>query len=99
MKRHKAIVFILLASVLVSFTTFKDTESEWILKKEKNGVTVYNRSVENSDLKEIKAVTQIKTSLTSIIALLSDRESFPEWVYKCEKAYTVKSIDETEAIC
>lgn len=99
MQRNKTILFVLLASIFVGFTTFKNTESEWVLKKQEDGVTVYNRSVSSSALKEIKAVTQIKSSLSSIIALLSDRESFPQWVYKCETAHTVKKIDETEAIC
>ena len=82
----------------VGFTTFKTVETEWTLKKQSEGITVYNRDVENSSVKEIKAVTQIKTSLASIIALLYDRANFSNWVYKCEKAVTLKEISNVEAI-
>lgn len=95
----KNTIFILLSFIFVSFTTFTDTQNEWILKKQSDGVSVYNRGVESSEIKELRAVTQIKTSLSSIIALLNDKESYPQWVYKCGKAYTIKEVNEQEAIC
>ncbi len=82
----------------LSLASFHCITSEWTLKKSSDGVTVYNREVDNSLIKELKAVTQIKTTLSSIIALLNDRETYPQWVYKCEKSYMVKKISESEAI-
>lgn len=96
---QKKIVFFLLGITSLGFTTFRNTEKEWILKKQSNGVSVYNRGVESSAVKELRAVTQIKTSLSSIISLLNDKESYPQWVYKCGKAYTLKEINEQEAVC
>lgn len=97
--KNKISTLLLLAFAFTSFTTFKNANKEWVLKKEAEGVSVYNRDAENSSLKELKAVTQLNASLSSIIALLSDKASFPKWIYKCEKSYVIKPLSEAEAIC
>ncbi len=99
MFKHKKTIFCLSGFIFAGFTTFTDTQNEWVLKKQGNGVTVYSRGVESSEIKELRAVTQLKTSMSSIIALLNDKESYPQWVYKCGKANTLKEVSEQEAIC
>lgn len=93
--------------LLICFTFFallgfipkhSEKSDEWKLKKYEHGIAVYSRNDENSAFKELKTVTQIKTSLTSIIALLNDWESYPQWVYRCGKSSTLKKISETELI-
>jgi ribosome-associated toxin RatA of RatAB toxin-antitoxin module len=96
---HKKILFFLFSIISVGFITFTSQENEWILKKQSNEVTVYSRGVDRSAIKELRAVTQIKTSLSSIIALLLDRESYPQWVYKCAKSHVLKEVNDAEAIC
>jgi ribosome-associated toxin RatA of RatAB toxin-antitoxin module len=71
---------------------------EWKLKKSENGILVYSKNEENSSFKELKSVMQIKASLSSVMALLNDWESYPHWVYRCEKSATLKQISETELI-
>jgi len=76
-----------------------DTPQEtWHLKKFESGISVYTRHAEHSKLKELKSDFQIKTSLSSIVALLNDFESYPEWVYRCEKSYTALKISNYEFI-
>jgi ribosome-associated toxin RatA of RatAB toxin-antitoxin module len=82
-------------TVLTAFTTF---ENDWVLKKQGEEVRVYNRSLDTTTIKELKAVTQIKTSLSSIIALLNDRETYPQWVYKCGESRLIKKISDEEGI-
>lgn len=79
---NKFIVFLLCCVFLVGFS--KQTTNTWQLKKFEEGISIYTRDTENSKFKELKAVFQIKTSLSSIIALLNDVESYPQWVYRCE---------------
>ncbi|MGQ0827269.1 MAG: START domain-containing protein [Bacteroidota bacterium] len=71
---------------------------DWHLKKNSKEIAVYVRKSENSSLKELRAVTQQKTSLSSIVALLNDWETYPQWVYKCGKSKTLKRISDTEVI-
>lgn len=93
------IFLLFILSFVVGFTFVSSTDNEWILKKQGNGVSVYSRGVDSSEIRELRAVTQMRTSLSSIIALLLDRESYPQWVYKCAKSNVLKDINISEAIC
>jgi START domain len=95
----KVLTLISICFITFGFTVFISQKDEWILKKQGNGVTVYSRGVDTLDVKELRAVTQIKSSLSGIVALLLDRESYPQWVYKCAKSKTLKEITNTESIC
>jgi hypothetical protein len=82
------------------FFTFSQTKSEsvWQLKKVENGVTVYTKDLENTNIKELKAIFQVKSSLSALVALLNDSESFPQWAYRCGDCSTLKRISESEFI-
>jgi hypothetical protein len=69
----------------------------WELKKSENGVSVFSRTPPGSSFKELKSVMNINASLSSIVALINDWDSYPQWVYKCGKSSTIKRISETEA--
>lgn len=92
--------YVLLQLVVFYFgaTSFYIPNDDWQLKKNEQGVTVYTRDSENSAFKELKAVAYLKTSLSSIVGLLYDFEKYPEWVYKCGKSGTLKTISEKELI-
>jgi hypothetical protein len=82
-----------------AFVTLKQSKgSDWTLKKNESGIAVYTRDAEGSDFKELKAVTYVKTSLSSIVSLLNDWDTYPQWVYKCGKSTTLKKISETEVM-
>lgn len=90
-------VFILIFFLsILSFST--KTTSDWELKKFENGISVYTRLAENSEYKELKAVFQLKTSLSSIIALLNDVESYPQWVYRCGTSKVLKKDSDKHLI-
>ncbi len=92
------ILFLLLIGSCWVNTSFKTIDAEWKLKKFGDGVAVYNRDLDYTSIKELKAVTQIHTSISSIIALLNERETYPEWVYRCGKSMLVKKISDSEGI-
>lgn len=74
------------------------SQEAWQLKKAEDGIEVYTRKDENSSFKELKSVVILKTSLSSIVALLTDFESYPDWVYRCGTSRTVKRINDAEMI-
>ena len=76
----------------------KTPVNDWELKRSENGITVYTRLTKSSDYKELKAVFQIKTSLSSIIALLNDVESYPQWVYRCGSSKVLKKDSDEHLI-
>ena len=91
MKNTKTVSLFLFSLLFITLSSFQNTYN-WQLKKFENDISIYTRTPENSKYKELKAVYQIKTSLSSIIALLNDFESFPKWVYRCEKSMALKGV-------
>lgn len=90
------IIAVILFLGLSHFSYAQKDQGAWHLKKSENGINVYTRNSEESAYKELRSTVTIKTSLNSIVALLNDFESYPEWVYRCSKSKTLKRISETE---
>lgn len=61
--------------ILLLLNPFQD--SEWILKKDKNGIEVYTRSKEGSSFSEFKAITIITNrTLPEVLDVLLDVENY-----------------------
>lgn len=88
------LIFILAVKIILSQTSYQN----WQLRKSENGIVVYSRDVEGSNFKELKSVFQIKTSLSSVVALLKDFDSYPQWVYRCGESKLLKKISFKESI-
>lgn len=90
----------LLASLLVPFFASAQTEQgyDWELKRDKDGIQVYMREQEGSDIKELKFTTEIEASLHAVAAILTDVEGFDNWVYASMESYTIKELSDTEVI-
>lgn len=83
---------ILCSGIFVSF----HAPAEWKLQKHEQGISVYTRMAENSKFKELKSVTQYKASLSAVIAMINDRASYPNWVYRCGECKVIKKISATD---
>jgi hypothetical protein len=79
-------------------TVYSQASQEWKLRKFENDVSIYTRNAENSSFKELMSETNIKSSLSSIVAVLNDWESYPQWVYKCGTSSTLLKKSDTEVI-
>jgi ribosome-associated toxin RatA of RatAB toxin-antitoxin module len=82
----------------LSLTTDDKSAGPWELKKFESGIAIYTRNAANSRFKELKSVTVYKSSLSSIIALIDDFESYPQWVYRCGSSSTIKKNSEKDFI-
>ncbi len=82
--------------LIISLACFsQDKKNEWQLKKSEEGINIYSRKTENSAYRELKSVFYVKTSLSSIVSLIHDWESYPNWVYRCGKASKLKVSKDT----
>jgi hypothetical protein len=89
----------LLFCLLISAVCFsQEGKFDWQLKKDESGIAVYSRKTVNSNFKELKSIAYVKTSLSSIVALLDDWDTYTQWVYKCGASKTLKRINTTELI-
>jgi hypothetical protein len=80
--------------LILIFTNFFP-DSEWQLKKEKNGIEIYTRSFEGSSFDEFKGITTIeKSSLKEVLAVILDVENYSELYPDCMNAKILKQEGE-----
>lgn len=96
MKPERAFLFLIVGYLITG--GYAEAPAEFTLEKEKNGVKVYTRRIEGSSLKEFKGVTAIRTSLTSLVALMDDTDALPRWLHNCGSAKLVQRISLAERI-
>jgi len=73
-------------------------KGEWKFRKEKEGIKVYLREIENTNIKELRMTTIMDASLSTLIAALDDVEMYKVWVYRCMDAKILKIVSESEMI-
>ena len=74
------------------------TAQSWELKNEVEGIKVYTRTVENSDIKAVKVECTIEATLSQLTAVLLDIPASDEWVYATKFCRAEKIISPQELI-
>ena len=90
MFRNKFHLIFMVIIFMVSPLVGAAQEYDWEFKRETNGINVYTRDIENSNLKALKIVMDVDISVNAIMRLLMDTGAYSEWVYKCSHANSVK---------
>jgi hypothetical protein len=80
---------------LASFST---AGQDWELKHEEEGIKVYTRPVENSDIKAVKVECTVEATLSQLTAVLLDIPASPEWIYSTKFCRVQKTISSSELI-
>ena len=75
--------------LIFGYSTAQD-QRQWELKRESDGLIVYVRDTEHSDVKEIKIETALDASLHAVVAVLKDVPVYEDWIYKCMEAYRME---------
>lgn len=93
---------ILLLSFLLLTTTAiaqQDSESDWILKRDRDGIQVYTRKVEGSPYDAVRAEMLVdNVRISSMAALILDAEACPQWADRCAESYVHEHISDTEQL-
>ena len=71
---------------------------DWETRKVEDGITVQSRLPENAKYQEFRADTEIDATIAQAIALLSDNEACPEWLYRCKESKSRMNIRPTARI-
>jgi hypothetical protein len=77
-----------------------ETDSlDWDLKRDRDGVQVYTRDVEDSPFDAVRATTVMENiRLSSLVALIMDAEACPNWADRCAASSIHEYISETEQL-
>ena len=68
----------------------------WKKIKEKNGFIVLTKESETTPIKSIRVIFEFEASLESVYEVLSDIDSYSEWIFKAKKANLIDSVDSTK---
>lgn len=67
--------------------------ADWKLKKDADGIKVYVRNVNGSEFRSFRGVTDVNTSLHTLIAVHKDGEMVRQWLKDCEKSEFISAFD------
>ena len=69
-----------------------DEQGELVKVDQTQGISVYYRNLPSGNI-EFKGVIQIKSTLSSIIAVFLDVQNMPQWLYRTEKVTLLRRLD------
>ncbi len=95
------IFFLLLFAILAQGSIAQDepleTHDDWRLKKDEDGIQVYTRWIEASDVRkarQVKVEMSAKASIEDFLAILKDDENGEKWVYRAKEFYNFDFKDD-----
>ena len=98
MNTNLSLNILIVTTLLFAGLSLSAQPGEWKLKKEADGLKVYLRDAENSNIKEVKIEAIFDASLSSIITVLKDVPAYPDWIYKCAKSERMEPGTNTSSV-
>ena len=98
MNTNLSLNVLIVITLLFTCSSLPAQPGQWKLKKEADGLKVYLRDAENSNIKEVKIETTFDASLSSIITVLKDVPAYSDWIYKCARAERLEPAANTSSV-
>lgn len=73
-------------------------ESQWRKVKEVDGIAVYTRPAEGSDLDEFMGQTLIDAPVEALNEILEDVPALTKWMFNCKTSYVIERAGKNKAI-
>ncbi len=73
-------------------------QTDWTLRKDKNGIKVYTTKEPGQKFESIKVEAQLTGTLQKLMAILTDVPSTKNWVYATKEAYIIREIKANDII-
>lgn len=86
----KTITFLAISILSISYS-LANAETDWKLEKDNDGIKVWTRKGQNSNLKEYKASTILQTTTDKLVSFFKNYKLFDKWMYKVDEG-SVKLI-------
>jgi len=67
------------------------SEETWVLRKDAEGIVVYTRRIPGTEFSQFRAVTRLKTTLFSVLALWADPSTYTTWMFNCKEGAILKT--------
>lgn len=66
------------------------TDDNWTLKQDKDGVKIYTEKVPDSKIKALKVESEFDATPTALTAAIMDIKGSKRWIYSTQTAYVIK---------
>lgn len=73
-----------------------DADTDWELVKSQDGIKVYTRLSEGSDVKEYRAVTTVSCEMKTLESLIENVEDYPNWQENIATSSLLKRVNPNE---
>ncbi|MDB5005198.1 MAG: lipid-binding protein [Mucilaginibacter sp.] len=90
-KKKLILLFLLLANCAIA-----QTNDNWALKENNNGIKIFTRDLESSKIKAIKVECKLEATLSQVVAALMDIKNSEEWLYHTTGNYLIKQVSPAE---
>lgn len=81
-----------------AYLSEQHNDSDWKKVKESEGIMVFTRTSDSTDLKMVKVVAEAKANLSSLVALVKDINNHKNWFYFYKLSKILKKYSETHWI-
>jgi len=88
--------FLLLSFALIGLNQELSADVDWTLKRDRDGIKVYTRSIEGSEHKAVRAEMIVQASINALVGLTMDTSACPKWAALCKRAEIVRKESESE---
>ncbi|MCU7834907.1 MAG: hypothetical protein KZQ83_06575 [gamma proteobacterium symbiont of Taylorina sp.] len=89
-------IYILTSLLFSSGIVLGQNRLEGMLKLDKDGIKVFVYEKTDSDISAFRAVTYIKSTLDSILAVMFDNKSCTEWIHACDESIVLEDVSFNE---
>jgi len=79
-----------------SFNLIKAQDINWNLRKNSNGITIHTRKIEKTGIVEFKAEMIVNKTIDSVLNIVTNTESYTQWMSNVIVSKTLKIINENE---
>ena len=84
----KSFLVVIFFGVFPFFSNAIDTN--WTKVKEGNGIIIHTREYNDFGVKQVKAEMTLRTSLSSLVALVRRGDLYVDWSYQCSDSYLLE---------
>ncbi|WP_374972369.1 START domain-containing protein [Spongiibacter marinus] len=88
----------LLCLILTQFEFALAGGEGWNLVRDKNGIQVFRRPVEDSQIDAVRGVTTVESSLGRLLSIILDPARRMEWDKFCGESYLYETVNENEEL-
>ncbi|WP_090101888.1 START domain-containing protein [Chitinophaga sp. CF118] len=87
---------IMIFSMAMLLCLFCKGQNNWKLKQNKDGIEIYTKSVETSNLKAIRVHCALPVTLSQLVTVIMDVNTAVDWVYSTKSSSLLKKVSAAE---